>query len=99
MSIKEKTKTLEEIMLDVGIEPAEENVHKLILWNDDVNSFEWVIMCLIQYMLFTPEKSEKTAWEVHLKGSSILKVGSVDDLKPYKKSLEENGLTLSIEKD
>ena len=98
MSTKEKTKTLEEILNKAGIEPAN-NSHKLILWNDDVNSFDWVILCLMDIMQFTMEKAENTAYTVHLKGSCILKFGGKDDLKPYKTALEERGLTLSIEKD
>ncbi len=94
---KEQTKTLEEILSKNGIEPAEENAHNLILWNDDVNSFEWVQMLLIQFLKFSPTKAESTAYEVHLKGKSIIKSGSVEELKTYKDILEENGLTLSIE--
>ena len=99
MSTKEKTKTLQEILAENGIDSAPEKTHRLILWNDDVNSFEWVIFCLMQIMKFTFEKSESTAWQVHLEGSSVLKSGTVDSLKPYKTALEERGLTLSIEKD
>ena len=98
MSTKEKTKTLEEVLAENEIEPSNDRVSKLILWNDDVNSFEHVILCLIAIMNFTPEKAESTAWEVHLKGKSLLKGGTKDELIPYKKSLEEQGLTLTIEK-
>ena len=94
---KEKTKTLEEIMSESGIESA--STYKLILWNDDVNSFEWVILCLVSVLNFIPDKAEKTAYEVHFKGASILKNGSRDELKPFKALLEERGLTLTIEKD
>ena len=99
MSIKEKTKTLKEILTEAGIKPASDNVHKLILWNDEVNSFDWVILCLVSIMNFTPEKAEKTAWSVHMEGLCIIKVGSQDKLKPFKVALEERGLTLTIEKD
>jgi len=96
---KEKTTTLEEILNKAGIEPSSDNVYKLILWNDEVNSFDHVILCLISIMGFNPKKAESTAWTVHLKGASILKTGSKDKLKPFKSSLEEHGLTLTIEKD
>lgn len=96
---KEKTKTLEEILADQGIESANEKVHKLILWNDDHNSFDWVETCLIAILGFSQDKAKTTAWEVHLKGKSIIKDGSEEDLKPYKRTLQDQGLTLSIEKD
>lgn len=93
--IKEGTKTLEEILEESGISTSKE--YKLVLNNDDHNSFEWVEYCLIMLMQFTPEKAEATAWNVHLKGRDILKTGSKDSLEPYKKMLEERGLTVSIE--
>lgn len=92
---KEKTYTLDEILEEAGIETKSE--HKLVLWNDDVNTFEWVIICLIQIMGFTFKKAEGTAYEVHFKGKSILKTGSKSSLEPYKKLLEERGLSLTIE--
>lgn len=97
--IKESTKTLQEILDSAGIEPADDKEYKLILWNDDVNSFDHVILCLMSIMGFSPEKSESSAWTVHMKGSCILKTGSKDKLKPFKSSLEDQSLTLSIEKD
>lgn len=98
MSTKEKTKTLKEILSETGIDPVPDKVYSLVLWNDDVNSFEWVILNLCEIMLFTYDKAEKTTWKVHLEGSCVIMSGSKDKLKPYKKILEERGLTLSIEK-
>lgn len=92
---KEGTKTLKEILEESGISTAKE--YKLLLINDDHNSFEWVIYCLVRLMKFTPERAENTAWTVHLQGKDILKTGSKDSLEPYKKMLEERGLTVSIE--
>jgi len=92
---KEVTKTLEEILEESGISIAKE--YKLILLNDDHNSFEWVIYCLSTFLNFTFERAEKTAWTVHLQGKDIIKSGSKDSLEPYKKILEEEGLTVSIE--
>lgn len=95
--VKEDTKTLEEILAESGISTASEQESKLILWNDDHNSFEWVIFCLCTLLNFTPEKAEKSAWTVHLQGKDIVKSGSKESLMPYKKLLEERGLTVSIE--
>ena len=94
---KEDTKTLEEILSECGISTNEEPECKLILWNDDFNSFEWVITCLIGFLNFTFENAEKSAWTVHLQGKDVLKTGSKEELVPYKKLLEERGLTVSIE--
>lgn len=95
---KIKTKTLEEILAEQGIESSNEKVHKLILWNDDHNSFQWVETCLVAILGFSPEKAQSTAWEVHLKGKSIIKNGSKEELLPFKQTLQDQGLTLTIEK-
>lgn len=95
--IKEDTKTLEEILEESGISSSTENESKLVLWNDDHNSFEWVIFCLSTLLNFTLENAEKAAWRVHLQGKDIIKSGSKEALEPYKKLLEERGLTVSIE--
>lgn len=95
--IKEDTKTLEEILSDCGISSELEQEFKLILWNDDHNTFDWVISCLMYVVSFSFERAEKTAWTIHLQGKDILKTGSKDSLLPYKKLLEERGLTVSIE--
>ena len=95
--IKEETKTLEEILSECGISSESEQNFRLILWNDDHNSFDWVILCLISFLGFSYEDAEKSAWKVHLEGKDIIKTGSKDSLMPYKKLLEERGLTVSIE--
>ena len=96
-NVKEDTKTLEEILAESGIASSTQEESKLVLWNDDHNSFEWVIYCLVTMLGFTLEKGEQSAWNVHLKGKDIIKSGSKDELLPYKKLLEERGLTVSIE--
>lgn len=94
---KEDTKTLEEILAESGISTSAQQESKLVLWNDDHNSFEWVILCLNKLMGFSLEKAEQTAYTVHISGKDIIKTGSVDELMPYKKLLQERGLTVSIE--
>jgi ATP-dependent Clp protease adapter protein ClpS len=48
-------------------------------------------------MKYSYENAEKSAWTVHLEGKDVVKTGSKDTLEPYKKLLEERGLTVSIE--
>lgn len=94
---KKKNKSLDEILKELDISRSSEEESRLVLWNDDFNSFEWVIFCLMELFQFTFEKSEKTAWTVHFSGKDIIKTGSKEDLEPYKKLLEDRGLTVSIE--
>ena len=94
---KEKTKTLEDILAEAGIDYEDQMASKLILLNDDHNSFEHVINCLMVHLKFTFEDAERAALTVHYKGRSVIKSGSVDELLPFKKILEEEGLSLTIE--
>ena len=94
---KTETKTLEEILSEIGISTSTEEEYKLILWNDDFNSFDWVIFCLMNLLKFTFDKAQSSAYNVHLIGKDIIKTGTKDDLLPYKKLLEERGLSLTIE--
>ena len=94
---REDTKTLEEILAESGISSSVQEESKLVLWNDDHNSFEWVIFCLNKLMGFSLQKAEESAYTVHISGKDIIKSGSKDELMPYKKLLEERGLTVSIE--
>lgn len=95
--IKEQTKTLEEILAESGISSSSEHEYKLVLWNDDYNSFDWVIICLIALLGYTHDKAHDSAWTVHLQGKDIVKNGSRESLEPYKTALQDRGLTCSIE--
>ena|SRR6056297_3125802 len=93
-----KTKTLDEILEESDILSSNgEYSKKLILWNDDINSFEFVAFCLIVYVGFNPIKAEKTTIKVDKEGKDIIKTGTLEELEPIKKNLEERGLSLTIE--
>ena len=56
--------------------------HEIILHNDDVNTFDHVINCLIRYCDHTPEQAEQCAHIVHYNGKCTVKTGSFKDLEP-----------------
>ncbi len=89
----------EEIELLEEVEVLEKKAHKLVLYNDDVNSFDWVIKCLMEYCKNTQEQAEQNAWFVHFKGKAVVKSGEVKTLKPMCEALCENGLSAKIEED
>ncbi|AFD09202.1 ATP-dependent Clp protease adaptor ClpS [Solitalea canadensis] len=93
MSTVIETEVLEEVEVssDIG-EPV-----KLILWNDDFNTFEHVIACLIKYIKKTYDEAEAIAWIVHTKGKSILLEGSRPNLVEYYNILKFKGLTVSLD--
>lgn len=76
-------------------ETDEEN--KLVLWNDDVNTFDFVIECLIEICEHTLEQAEQCTILVHYKGKCIVKTGSMEKLKPMHEKLLSRGLTSEIQ--
>jgi len=86
---KEITDTHTEIDID---EPF-----ALIIWNDDVNTFEWVIETLVDICSHTPEQAEQCAWIIHTNGKYAVKDGSYDDLKPMCDAIVERGIGATVE--
>ena len=90
MSTKEKTS--EKLLLKEAI--AIEN--EIILYNDDVNTFNHVIDTLIYACNHTPEQAEQCSIIVHHKGKCTVKTGVYDDLKPCCSMLLQAGLNAEI---
>lgn len=82
----------ENIELDV----LEEREHELILYNDDINTFEHVIECLVKYCDHTFIQAEQCAYIVHFSGKCTVKSGSIEDLTPRCSALLESGLSAEI---
>ena len=76
-------------------ETDEEN--KLVLWNDDVNTFDFVIECLIEICGHTLEQAEQCTILVHYKGKCTVKTGSMEKLKPMHEKLLSRGFTSEIQ--
>ncbi|MCC7050946.1 MAG: ATP-dependent Clp protease adaptor ClpS [Bacteroidia bacterium] len=73
------------------------NVEKcLILFNDDFNTFDHVIECLMIYCDHDIIQAEQCAHIVHNNGKCAVKNGTFEKLMPIKEVLQENGLTVSI---
>lgn len=86
-----------EEQVDVLEETKEEESKKIVLYNDDYNSFDHVINCLVKYCKHTKDQAENCAHLVHHKGKCSVKEGDLDTLKPMKEALCENGLDAKIE--
>lgn len=69
----------------------------IILYNDEVNTFDHVIQCLIKYCKHSAEQAEQCAWITHFKGKCEVKRGSLDELKPPCEALQDQGLSALIE--
>ena len=70
---------------------------KIIVWNDEINSFEWVITSLMDVCQHTEEQAEQCALFIHFKGKYAVKDGSYDILKPQCDAITERGINATIE--
>ncbi|HQL70871.1 MAG TPA: ATP-dependent Clp protease adaptor ClpS [Bacteroidales bacterium] len=71
--------------------------NNLILHNDDFNTFEFVIDCLIDVCGHDELQAEQCAFLTHYKGKCQIKKGELRRLKPMKDSLADKGLSVTIE--
>ena len=69
----------------------------LILWNDDINTFEWVIKSLIEVCGHSTEQAEQCAIIIDSKGKHGVKQGSYDTLKPMCDAITERGINATID--
>ncbi|MFT6843859.1 MAG: ATP-dependent Clp protease adaptor protein ClpS [Flavobacteriales bacterium] len=68
----------------------------VILYNDDVNTFDHVIKCLIKYCKHEPEQAEQCSYIVHHKGKCEIKRGPIERLVSIKNVLTRKGLSVEI---
>ena len=69
----------------------------LIVWNDEVNTFEWVIETLIEICNHSQEQAEQCAMLIHNKGKYAVKKGSYDTLKPQCDAITDRKIGATIE--
>jgi len=74
-----------------------ENPCQLIVWNDEVNSFDWVIQTLIEVCSHSVEQAEQCSMIIHTKGKYAVKDGGYDFLKPMCDAITERGIGATIE--
>jgi ATP-dependent Clp protease adaptor protein ClpS len=69
----------------------------LILHNDEVHTFDYVIECLIEICEHTTEQAEQCTYLVHYKGKCDVKSGSFEILRPMRHALIDKGLNATID--
>lgn len=87
--------TLLQPEIDLGESTLQQ--HRLILHNDNHNTFEWVIESLMEVCQHTVEQAEQSSYIIHSKGKYAVKRGSFSFLKPMKDAIVERGINATIE--
>jgi ATP-dependent Clp protease adaptor protein ClpS len=86
----------EEELVDVleAIETTE--VMDLVVFNDDINTFDHVIDTLMRVCKHSPEQAEQCTMLIHFKGKCAVKTGTFDFLKPMREAICEAGIDARI---
>lgn len=85
---------VEELVLT---EEKVEEKKALVLYNDDVNTFDHVIDSLIKVCKHEVIQAEQCTWIVHYAGKCAVKHGEMNKLRPLRQALNERGLTAKIQ--
>lgn len=80
---------------DVSVDT--EKMYHLIIWNDDVNTFDWVIQALMEICNHTYEQAEQCSLLIHFKGKYAVKEGSYEELEPMCTAITDRGISATIE--
>lgn len=70
---------------------------KLVIYNDDYNTFDWVIETLVDVCKHTPQQAEQCSIFIHTLGKYAVKEGSLNKLRPMKDAIIERGISAVIE--
>jgi ATP-dependent Clp protease adaptor protein ClpS len=88
---------MEKTKAKVELEETINGISSIILWNDDVNSFDWVIESLVDVLGHNKLQAEQCAMMVHNSGKCSVKSGWIEELEPLAKKLEKRDLTITIQ--
>ncbi len=84
------------ILQEEAVKKKVDKSNSLIIFNDDVNTFDFVIDSLIKVCEHEVVQAEQCTWIIHYNGKCAVKDGSVESLTPMKKALRERGIDAKI---
>ncbi|MFT4666531.1 MAG: ATP-dependent Clp protease adaptor protein ClpS [Polaribacter sp.] len=73
------------------------DVAELVVYNDDVNTFDWVIKCFMEVLEHSETQAEQCSMMVHFNGRATVKTAPKNVLQPMKEGLTDRGLSAVIE--
>ena len=97
--VRFNVKELEEVDILEAISDSSGNFAHLIIYNDDFNTFDWVIRCLMEILDHSSQQAEQLSLIIHFKGKATVKSGVKSELKPLKDALVDRGLSAVIEEE
>ncbi|MDD1443773.1 ATP-dependent Clp protease adaptor ClpS [Dolichospermum sp. ST_sed3] len=91
-----KASLKEQELVDILEAIKNTDVKDLVVFNDDVNTFQHVIATLIKVCKHTPEQAEQCTLLIHYKGKCAVRKGSFEELKPMREAICEEGIDAKI---
>lgn len=95
--IDTKTKGLRDLLSEIGIDLAKDDMCNLILWNDHVNDMLHVMVALHEVCGLSDDECMKIMLEAHEKGRAVAKSGSKEEMLELKKGLNKRNLEVTVE--
>lgn len=71
-------------------------LYDLVVFNDDVNTFEHVIKTLIDVCEHDPHQAEQCTWLIHYKGKCNVKHGAFNEMAEMRNAICERGLSAEV---
>lgn len=87
----------EDVLVEDEVDTGSGEVAHLLVYNDDHNTFDWVIECFMDVLQHSNQQAEQLALLIHLKGKATVKTAPRDVLQPKKEALIDRGLSAVIE--
>lgn len=87
---------LPDVDVEVLDEVVDTDVHSLIVFNDEINTFDHVINTLMEVCEHTPEQAEQCTLIIHYKGKCSVKNGSWEELVPMRNEICRRGISAEV---
>ena len=97
--VRFNVKELEDVDVLEEISDITGNYAHLLVYNDDFNTFDWVIRCLMEVLDHSSQQAEQLSLIIHFKGKATVRSGAKSELKPLKDALVDRGLSAVIEEE
>ncbi|AYQ31479.1 MULTISPECIES: ATP-dependent Clp protease adaptor ClpS [Runella] len=85
-----------DVVEEVEQKVVETDLYSLVVFNDEVNTFDWVIETLMDVCEHTPEQAEQCTIIIHYKGKCRVKNGSWEELVPKRQEICRRGISAEI---
>ncbi len=77
---------------------ASEDLWAVIVWNDDVTTFQTVIQALVEIFQHSLERADQLAWTIHRNGKAVAAVRPKDEAEAAVKDLHRRKITASLDR-